>query len=177
MMVSCYVAGLYSMQKAVFQIVWKRRLSVGRHHDTWKWTITKGNNARVFSIQMWGSILVILLSIIIYLRMEYSESIICFTLLSCDCLHLSYPLLTSSIVSCSYLFLTELHIFEIFQAGERILCRHPFLESKRAYVVPQHVEELLHCYWPGSSGMDVLSFTVMSFLRKTSKGQELCNSL
>ncbi|XP_047066174.1 nicotinate phosphoribosyltransferase 2-like [Lolium rigidum] len=37
------------------------------------------------------------------------------------------------------------------KAGERILCRHPFLESKRAYVVPQHVEELLQCYWPGSS--------------------------
>uniref|UniRef100_A0A0E0KQR1 Nicotinate phosphoribosyltransferase n=1 Tax=Oryza punctata TaxID=4537 RepID=A0A0E0KQR1_ORYPU len=37
------------------------------------------------------------------------------------------------------------------KAGERILCRHPFLESKRAYVVPQHVEELLLCYWPGTS--------------------------
>uniref|UniRef100_A0A0D3FVZ1 Nicotinate phosphoribosyltransferase n=1 Tax=Oryza barthii TaxID=65489 RepID=A0A0D3FVZ1_9ORYZ len=37
------------------------------------------------------------------------------------------------------------------KAGERILCRHPFLESKRAYVVPQHVEELLQCYWPGTS--------------------------
>jgi nicotinate phosphoribosyltransferase len=36
--------------------------------------------------------------------------------------------------------------------GERILCRHPFNESKRAYVVPQQVEELLKCYWPGSSG-------------------------
>ncbi|RZR83867.1 hypothetical protein BHM03_00010589, partial [Ensete ventricosum] len=35
--------------------------------------------------------------------------------------------------------------------GERILCRHPFNESKRAYVVPQRVEELLKCYWPGSS--------------------------
>ncbi|KAM7263441.1 hypothetical protein ACFE04_001124 [Oxalis oulophora] len=34
--------------------------------------------------------------------------------------------------------------------GERILCRHPFNESKRAYVVPQRVEELLKCYWPGS---------------------------
>lgn len=34
--------------------------------------------------------------------------------------------------------------------GERILCRHPFYESKRAYVVPQQVEELLKCYWPGS---------------------------
>ncbi|KAI4327436.1 hypothetical protein L6164_019897 [Bauhinia variegata] len=37
------------------------------------------------------------------------------------------------------------------KVGERILCRHPFQESKRAYVVPQRVEELLRCYWPGSS--------------------------
>ncbi|CAL4920004.1 unnamed protein product [Urochloa decumbens] len=35
--------------------------------------------------------------------------------------------------------------------GERLLCRHPFNESKRAHVVPQHVEELLKCYWPGKS--------------------------
>ncbi|XP_078434223.1 nicotinate phosphoribosyltransferase 2-like [Wolffia australiana] len=38
------------------------------------------------------------------------------------------------------------------KVGERILCRHPFLESKRAYVVPQRIEELLKCYWPGVSG-------------------------
>ncbi|EMS54141.1 Nicotinate phosphoribosyltransferase [Triticum urartu] len=37
------------------------------------------------------------------------------------------------------------------KVGERILCRHPFIESKRAHVVPQHVEELLKCYWPGHS--------------------------
>ncbi|KAF7828717.1 nicotinate phosphoribosyltransferase 2-like [Senna tora] len=37
------------------------------------------------------------------------------------------------------------------KVGERILCRHPFEESKRAYVVPQRVEELLMCYWPGKS--------------------------
>uniref|UniRef100_M8CQK8 nicotinate phosphoribosyltransferase n=1 Tax=Aegilops tauschii TaxID=37682 RepID=M8CQK8_AEGTA len=37
------------------------------------------------------------------------------------------------------------------KVGERILCRHPFIESKRAHVVPQHVEELLKCYWPGNS--------------------------
>ncbi|XP_038709814.1 nicotinate phosphoribosyltransferase 2-like isoform X2 [Tripterygium wilfordii] len=34
---------------------------------------------------------------------------------------------------------------------EQILCRHPFNESKRAYVVPQRVEELMKCYWPGSA--------------------------
>ncbi|GLT50140.1 hypothetical protein SLA2020_236480 [Shorea laevis] len=38
------------------------------------------------------------------------------------------------------------------KVGERILCRHPFNESKRAYVVPHHVEGLLKCYWPGNSG-------------------------
>ncbi|MCD7461757.1 Nicotinate phosphoribosyltransferase 2 [Datura stramonium] len=38
------------------------------------------------------------------------------------------------------------------KVGERILCRHPFTESKRAYVVPQRVEELLKCFWTGSSG-------------------------
>ncbi|CAH9080879.1 unnamed protein product [Cuscuta epithymum] len=37
------------------------------------------------------------------------------------------------------------------KVGERILCRHPFSESKRAYVVPQRVEELLKCYWTGST--------------------------
>lgn len=37
------------------------------------------------------------------------------------------------------------------KVGERILCRHPFNESKRAYVVPQSVEELLKCYWRGST--------------------------
>ncbi|XP_051117554.1 nicotinate phosphoribosyltransferase 1-like isoform X2 [Andrographis paniculata] len=38
------------------------------------------------------------------------------------------------------------------KVGERILCRHPFNESKRAFVIPQRVEELMKCYWPGKSG-------------------------
>ncbi|KAI7728261.1 hypothetical protein M8C21_022963 [Ambrosia artemisiifolia] len=39
---------------------------------------------------------------------------------------------------------------DVSKVGERILCRHPFSESKRAYVVPQRVEELMKCYWTGN---------------------------
>lgn len=38
------------------------------------------------------------------------------------------------------------------KVGKRILCRHPFSESKRAHVVPQMVEKLYNCYWAGNSG-------------------------
>ncbi len=33
------------------------------------------------------------------------------------------------------------------QASSRVLCRHPFQESKRAYVKPARVEPLYKCYW------------------------------
>lgn len=38
------------------------------------------------------------------------------------------------------------------QVGERILCRHAFSESKRAYVVPQRVEPLYKCVWSSKAG-------------------------
>lgn len=52
----------------------------------------------------------------------------------------------------------------IWQVGERILCRHPFSESKRAYVVPQRVEELLKCFWSGNSGRSCYLSKCINFL-------------
>ncbi|MCO5595728.1 hypothetical protein L7F22_049774, partial [Adiantum nelumboides] len=37
------------------------------------------------------------------------------------------------------------------KAEERLLCRHPFSESRRAFVVPHKVEKLYKCYWAGNS--------------------------
>lgn len=51
------------------------------------------------------------------------------------------------------------------KVGERILCRHPFNESKRAYVVPQRVEELLKCYWPGISENKREELPPLSYIR------------
>lgn len=33
------------------------------------------------------------------------------------------------------------------EVGQKVLCRHPFQESKRAYVIPTHVEPLYDVYW------------------------------
>ena len=38
------------------------------------------------------------------------------------------------------------------KVGERMLCRHPFLESKRAYVVPSKIQPLFTCVWDGKRG-------------------------
>jgi nicotinate phosphoribosyltransferase len=35
------------------------------------------------------------------------------------------------------------------EIGERILCRHPFSEAKRAYVVPKNIIPLHKCVWDG----------------------------
>ncbi|KAK9096969.1 hypothetical protein Sjap_022466 [Stephania japonica] len=52
------------------------------------------------------------------------------------------------------------------KVAERILCRHPFNESKRAYVVPQQVEELLKCYWPGDSGKKAVELPTLKETRE-----------
>jgi hypothetical protein len=96
------------MQKEMFQIVWKRRLSVGRYHDTWEWTITKGNNAPLFFIHMQGSVLTAPFcqsqksyDIIIYLwsgmqlSVKTSVDYLLYIVIMRRCCHLSYPLLTS----------------------------------------------------------------------------------
>ncbi|KAI4479057.1 hypothetical protein M0802_014460 [Mischocyttarus mexicanus] len=36
---------------------------------------------------------------------------------------------------------------EVPQVKQKVLCRHPFQESKRAYVIPTHVEPLHKVYW------------------------------
>ncbi|KAG9444050.1 hypothetical protein H6P81_015390 [Aristolochia fimbriata] len=57
------------------------------------------------------------------------------------------------------------------KVAQRILCRHPFSESKRAYVVPQHVEELLKCYWSGNSGKSREELPPLTKIRERCIGQ------
>lgn len=46
------------------------------------------------------------------------------------------------------------------EAGARVLCRHPFQESKRAYVTPSKVELLLHERWSESRIINETEFSL-----------------
>lgn len=50
---------------------------------------------------------------------------------------------------------------------EKVLCRHPFEESKRAYVVPSKVERLLNVYW--RNGEICQTLPTLSEIRETVK--------
>jgi nicotinate phosphoribosyltransferase len=47
--------------------------------------------------------------------------------------------------------------------GERILCRHPFSEAKRAYVVPKNIVALHRCVWDGHQAF---AFTSLENIRQ-----------
>lgn len=57
------------------------------------------------------------------------------------------------------------------KAEERLLCRHPFIESKRAHVIPQRVENLYKCYWAGNSGVQQEPLPSLKDVRARCKAQ------
>eukprot|EP00455_Lapot_gusevi_P001603 TRINITY_DN10616_c0_g2_i2.p1 TRINITY_DN10616_c0_g2~~TRINITY_DN10616_c0_g2_i2.p1 ORF type:complete len:286 (-),score=11.97 TRINITY_DN10616_c0_g2_i2:59-916(-) len=45
------------------------------------------------------------------------------------------------------------------QVGQRILCRHPFDDKKRVFVIPSRVEKLHQCVWDGKLKTKLLSLS------------------
>eukprot|EP00041_Stephanoeca_diplocostata_P033937 m.1136973 g.1136973 ORF g.1136973 m.1136973 type:complete len:141 (-) comp24433_c0_seq18:2537-2959(-) len=58
------------------------------------------------------------------------------------------------------------------QPGKRILCRHPFIESKRAYVVPAKIEKLHHLFW--DRGVVCRALPDLDTLRQRARASVLC---
>ncbi len=52
------------------------------------------------------------------------------------------------------------------KVGEKILCRHPFEEAKRAYIKPSNVLLLHHCVWDGKSAASRLVGTTLEQRRQ-----------
>ena len=51
------------------------------------------------------------------------------------------------------------------ECGKRVLCRHPFQESKRAWVIPSKVEPLYKCWW--EKGQVTESYPLLSEIRES----------
>eukprot|EP00602_Paraphysomonas_sp_CaronLab_P001175 CAMPEP_0185020246 /NCGR_PEP_ID=MMETSP1103-20130426/2846_1 /TAXON_ID=36769 /ORGANISM="Paraphysomonas bandaiensis, Strain Caron Lab Isolate" /LENGTH=515 /DNA_ID=CAMNT_0027551027 /DNA_START=102 /DNA_END=1649 /DNA_ORIENTATION=- len=60
--------------------------------------------------------------------------------------------LTGPLSPCPLIDLIQLSSEEPPKSGQRILCRHPFQENKRAHIVPAQVTPLLSLKWDGQNG-------------------------
>ena len=60
--------------------------------------------------------------------------------------------LVKAVNDVSFIILYFIEVSILFQAGNKILVRHPLVESKRAYVTPHKVELLHQQYW-GPNGL------------------------
>jgi hypothetical protein len=58
--------------------------------------------------------------------------------------------------------------------GVRILCRHPFMENKRAYVTPSAIVPLLNLVWDGPNGGQKVSIKPLKEVRLTAVCVSVC---